>query len=175
MSQICGQIQTCVKEKGHEKLFVILYHHYITTCKASSTLMKLSRVDPISCEIFYVQTLLYLTTSILLSTILYTAQHKRLKNNTIHVSGIYTSGGMNNTATTTLYSKVQYGCNINKTKMKLPVNNLLYGNHINLNKTKEIFVITILNRDGCLSLFENIYSFDTCTTQIINAKIKTIG
>ena len=129
---------------------------YNTACKAPSTLMELSKVYPIILLIFRIKTLLYLTTCILLLTLLYKVQHKRLKNNSIHVSGIYTSGATNNKATTTLYSKVQYGSNINKTKTKSLVNNLLYGNHINLHKTKGNFVLITSNRDECLNKFQNI-------------------
>lgn len=145
---------------------------YNTTCKAPSTLMELSKVDPIILLIFFIETLLYLTTCILFLNLLYKAQHKRFKNNSIHVSGIYTSGATNNKATITLYSKVQYGSNINKTKIKSSVNNLLYGNQININKTKGNYVLITSNRDECLNMFQNIYSFDTCTTQIIDAKTK---
>ena len=129
---------------------------YNTACKAPSTLMELLKVDPTSCLIRCVHRLLYLTACILLSTILYKTQHKILRNNSIHVSGIYTSGGTNNMTTTALYSKVQYGWNINKTKMKPTVHSLLYSNYMNLNKTKGNFVIITSNRDECLNMFENI-------------------
>ena len=93
--------------------------------------------------------------------------YNRLKRNSITVCGLSiirdTTINATNDATMTRYNSISYGENINISKKKIETGN---GNEnfqqINLSKSTGKFVLMLADKNECLKLIPNCYTFSSC-------------
>ena len=91
------------------------------------------------------------------------SQHyKRIKMNSIHVTG---PSIMNNKETQgdkkyiALYTKVEYGENINRCSKRVNIGENKWYQYINLTKTKQRFCVITARKEECLQAFPNTHIF----------------
>ena len=70
--------------------------------------------------------------------------------------------------TQTLYTKVIYGNNINKTKRKVDIEGCNWFNIVNLNKTKRQCILITANKNECEQIQPNTCTFDANVTDSID-------
>ena len=110
-----------------------------------------------------------LTTLFELSTLHY----KRIKMNAIHVTGLSIKEDKNSKGQKkdiTLYTKVEYGSNINRSTKKVNIGENNWYQYINLTKTEKRFCVITACKDECVQIFPNTHIFGTSLSDKRGAK-----
>ena len=93
-------------------------------------------------------------------------QYKRMKSNSIHVSGMTKSKEMSKGPDHILYSNVTYGVSVSITKKKVAIGKNMWYKYINLAKTKRRYCLITAEKNECKQLFPNTHIFGSSMTDL---------
>ena len=86
--------------------------------------------------------------------------------NSIHVSGIHKSKGVDKGPELTLYTKVKYGSSISITKKNIDIGQNKRYKYVNISKTKKRYFLITADKHECLRCFPNTHIFDSSMSDL---------
>ena len=101
-------------------------------------------------------------------------QYKRMMSNSIHVSGIHKSKGVDMGQEFTLYTKVIYGSSISITKKNADIGQNKRYKYVNVSKTKKrFFLLQLINMNVCVVFPIHIYLIVQCQIYVEMTQVKS--
>ena len=90
---------------------------------------------------------------------------KRFKENSIHLNGLLQVNGESKDSDQTIYSQVTYGSYLSISKKKLDIGEQKWYQYVNMDKTKNRYMIITANKSEYKNAFPNTFTYSTSMSE----------